>query len=211
LFTHLPCADTKPCFTKVQIEMFDRLIRSLDAAGVNVPLRHVSNSLGVINYPHGHFNMVRPGLMIYGLNPAGKAGIGLKALLSLKTRVIYLKDVPRGTGISYGHTFLTPGRMRIATLPIGYGDGYFRCLSNKAYCLISGKKAVIVGRVCMDHMMVNVTGIKNVKIGQEAVLIGRQRGATVTVEDLSRLAGTIPYEIVCNFGGRVRRVYKNTR
>ncbi|OGX31932.1 MAG: alanine racemase [Omnitrophica WOR_2 bacterium RIFCSPLOWO2_12_FULL_46_30] len=215
VFTHFPCADNNPCFTEGQIRLFNALIRRLEKSGIDIPLKHASNSSGVINYPEGYFNLVRPGLMIYGLSPSeGKPPEGglrpkLRPLLSLKTKIIYLKTVPKGSGISYGHTYVTPQAMRIATLPIGYGDGYPRSLSNKARCLISGREAKIVGRVCMDQLMVDVTKIKKVKIGQEAVLIGRQKNKSIKVEQLAELAGTIPYEIVCNLGGRIRRIYKN--
>lgn len=209
VFTHFPCADNNPCFTEGQIRLFNALIRRLEKSGIHIPLKHASNSLGVINYPQGHFNLVRPGLMIYGIYPDGGLRPKLKPLLSLKTKIAYLKTVPKGSGISYGHTYVTPQRMRIATLPIGYGDGYPRSLSNKARCLISGQEAKIVGRVCMDQLMVDVTKIKKVKIGQEVVLIGRQKNKSMSVEELAELAGTIPYEIVCNLGGRLRRIYKN--
>lgn len=217
IFTHFPCADNKPYFTKNQIRMFNELIQQLEKVGIHIPLKHTSNSLGVINYPEGHFNLVRPGLMIYGLSseeelsPEGDLRPKLKPLLSLRTKIAYLKTVPKGSGISYGHIYVTPQTMRIATLPIGYGDGYPRSLSNKARCLILGQEAKIVGRVCMDQMMVDVTKIKKVKIGQEAVLIGRQKDKSITVEELAKLAGTIPYEIVCNLGGRITRIYTDKR
>ena len=209
IFTHFPCADNKPSFTRMQIRMFNGLIQRLDEANVHIPFKHASNSLGVINYPAGHFNMVRPGLMIYGLYPTGGLKLKLKPLLSLKTKIAYLKTVPKRSGVSYGHTYVTPRTMKIATMPIGYGDGYPRSLSNKAHCLISGREARIIGKVCMDQLMVDVTKIKKVKIGQEAVLIGRQKNKSINVEQLAKLAGTIPYEIVCNLGERIRRIYKN--
>ena len=224
VFTHFPCADNKPGFTKGQIRIFNELIERLDRVGIDIPLRHASNSSGVINYPEGHFNLVRPGLMIYGLYPKRCAyGFGykesqaialpayklrLRPILSLKTRITYLKTVPKGSGISYGHTYVTKHKVKIATLPIGYGNGYPRSLSNKSYCLISGQEAKIIGRVCMDQLMVDVTKIKEARIGQEAVLIGRQKNKSISVEELASLAGTIPYEIVSNLGGRVRRIYK---
>lgn len=208
VFTHFPCADKKPCFTREQIKMFDELINKLDAQGINIPLKHASNSLGVMSYPGGHFNMVRPGLMIYGLYPKGGLKIRLRPLLSLKTKIVYLKTVPRGSGVSYGHTYITSKKMRLATLPIGYGDGYPRSLSNKAYCLIGGEKSNIVGRICMDQLMVDVTKIKNVRIGQEAVVIGNQKNKSISLEELAKLAGTIAYEIACNLGGRITRIYR---
>ncbi|MEK6564282.1 MAG: alanine racemase [Candidatus Omnitrophota bacterium] len=207
IFTHFPCADNNPAFTRRQIGMFEDLIRQLDEGGINIPLRHAANSLGVLDYPAGHFNMVRPGLMVYGLSPKDKLRHKLFAVLSLKTRIAYVKDVEKGKGVSYGHTYITSRRTRLATLPLGYADGYPRSLSNKAFCLISGKRARIVGRICMDQMMVDVTHIRGIKAGQEVVLIGRQKGESVSAEELAKLAGTIPYEIACSLGHRVTRIY----
>lgn len=208
IFTHFPCADNRPIFTKTQIKNFNGITKQLEKAGIHIALKHCSNSLGVISYPESYFNMVRPGLMIYGLHPKEGLNIKLKPLLTLKTKIVYLKPVSRGSGIGYGHTYVTSKQMRIATLPIGYGDGYPRNLSNKAHCLISGRKAKIIGRICMDQLMVDVTGIKDVEIGQEAVLVGVQKDEAITVEYLAKLAGTIPYEIVCNLGNRIKRVYQ---
>ena len=208
IFTHFPCADNKPAFTREQIRIFDALIQQLEKEGINIPLKHASNSLGVLDYPAGHFNMVRPGLMVYGLSPRDRLRHRLLPVLSLKTRVSYLKTVAKGSGISYGHTYIAKRKMKIATLPIGYGDGYPRSLSNKAFCLIGGKRARIVGWVCMDQMMADVTRIRGVKVGQEVVLIGRQKSESVSAEELARLAGTIPYEIACSLGQRIPRIYR---
>ena len=207
LFTHFSCADNNPSFTRKQIALFDELIKRLKREGIDIPLTHASNSLGVIDYPQGHFTMVRPGLMLYGLYPCENLKIRLKPLLGLKTKIIFIKTVPKGEGVSYGHTYVTSRKTMIATLPIGYGDGYPRSLSNKAYCLIHGKKAKIIGRVCMDQLMVDVTRIKKVRLGQEAVLIGKQRNESIRLERLAKCACTIPYEIVCNLGDRIRQVY----
>ncbi|MEK6567997.1 MAG: alanine racemase [Candidatus Omnitrophota bacterium] len=208
IFTHFPCADNKPVLSRQQIGMFEALIQQLEKDGIHISLKHASNSLGVLDYPTGHFNMVRPGLMVYGLSPRDRLRHKLLAVLSLKTRIAYVKDVEKGKGVSYGHTYVTSRRTRLATLPLGYGDGYPRSLSNKAFCLISGKRARIVGRICMDQMMVDVTHIRGIKAGQEVVLIGRQKGESVSAEELANLAGTIPYEIACNLGHRIPRIYK---
>lgn len=209
VFTHFPCADNNPAFTHRQIRIFKELIRQLEKEGIHIPLKHTSNSLGVLDYPQGHFNMVRPGLMIYGLSPRDRLRHKLFPALSLKTRIVYVKDVEKGRGISYGHTYVTPRKTRLATLPIGYGDGYPRSLSNKAFCLIAGKRARIIGRICMDQMLADVTNIPPAKIGQEVVLIGRQKDEFISSEELARLAGTIPYEIVCNLTHRVPRIYRD--
>ncbi len=208
IFTHFPCAEENPDFTQKQIDIFGNLINRLEAAGIEIPLRHAANSMGVIDYPKALFNLVRPGLMIYGLYPKQQASIKLRPLLSLKTKIIHLHTVGKGEGVSYGHTYVAEGKMKLATLSIGYGDGYPRCLSNKAFCLISGKRVRLVGNICMDQMMADVTDIKDVKTGADAVMIGAQGREAITVEELAGLAGTIPYEIVCGLGTRTKWVYK---
>ncbi|MDD5155753.1 MAG: alanine racemase [Candidatus Omnitrophica bacterium] len=206
IFTHLACADTDKGFTCYQIGLFNRLKEQLDKLGINIPLAHAANSLGIAGYPNSHFNMVRPGLAIYGLRPKEGFGIDLKPVLSLKTRVVYFKRVPAGYGISYGHTYITGKETTIVTLPIGYGDGYPRNLSNKAPVLIGGRRFKISGRVCMDQIMVDV-GNYPAKTGELAVLIGEQGKEKITAEELAGLSDTIPYEIVCGLGSRVPRLY----
>ena len=172
---------------------------------MDIPLVHAANSMGVLNYKHSHFNMVRPGLVIYGLYPKENLKINLKPVLSLKTKVIFVKKVSSGSGISYGHEYVTQKATKIVTLPIGYGDGYPRNLFNKAPVLIGGKRFRICGRICMDQVMVDV-GNAPVKIGEEVVLIGTQGKNRITVEELADLSKTIPYEIVCGLGSRIPRV-----
>jgi alanine racemase len=162
--------------------------------------------MGVVAYRMSHFNMARPGLAIYGLYPKENLDIKLKPALSLKTKVVYSKKVPKGYGISYGHDYVTKQKTTIAVLPIGYGDGYPRNLSNQAPVLIRGRRFKISGRVCMDQIMVDV-GDFPVRIGDEVVLIGAQDKHRISAEELARLGGTIPYEIVCGLGSRVPRLY----
>jgi len=206
VFTHIACADINREFTLYQIKIFRDLLAQLKEAGIHIPLIHAANSLGVINYKESHFNMVRPGLVIYGLYPKRGLDINLKPVLALKTKVIYYKKVPHKYGISYGHTYVTKRKATIVTLPIGYGDGYPRNLSNRAPVLIRGRRFRISGRVCMDQMMVDVNDFP-VKIGDEVVLIGFQGRKRITAEELAQLAGTIPYEIVCGLGNRIPRIY----
>jgi alanine racemase len=161
--------------------------------------------MGVIEYKKGHFNMVRPGLVIYGLYPKKGLKIKLKPVLSLKTKVVFLKRVPRGYGISYGHIYTTKRDTTVVALPVGYGDGYPRNLSNLSPVLIRGKRFYISGRVCMDQMV--DVGDFPVKIGDEVTLIGSQGKNKITAEELAELSGTIPYEIVCGLGVRIPRVY----
>ncbi|MDD2752970.1 MAG: alanine racemase [Candidatus Omnitrophica bacterium] len=206
VFTHFAFADMNREFTLHQIQLFDRMITKLESQGMRFPLLHCANSMGVLGYKEGHFNMVRPGLVVYGLYPSEGIELKLKAALSLKTKVVYCKRVSAGQGISYGHTYITKKETTIVTLPIGYGDGYPRNLSNIASVLIKGKRFKICGRVCMDQIMVDV-GDMPVKEGEEVVLIGSQGRNKITAEELAKLSGTIPYEIVCGLGSRVPRVY----
>ncbi|MCX7927660.1 MAG: alanine racemase [Candidatus Omnitrophica bacterium] len=208
LFTHFAFADMDWEFTQHQIDLFNNLILRLSKKNIQIPLIHAANSIGLLAYRNSHFTMVRPGLVLYGLHPQGHMGLRFKPVLALKTKVIFVKRVPKGTGISYGHTYVTKQATNIVTLPIGYGDGYPRALSNKGIVLIKGKRFTISGRICMDQCMVDVGNTK-VKIGEEAVLIGKQGKQSITVEELAQLAKTIPYEIVCSLGNRIPRVYLN--
>lgn len=206
IFTHFPLADSNAHFTLNQIKMFGQLIKKINHAGIHILLMHAANSMGVIGYKSSHFNMVRPGLAIYGLYPKANLKIRLKPVLSLKTKVIFVKNVPSGFGISYGHDYVTKKATKVITLPIGYGDGYPRNLSNRAPVLIQGRRFLISGRICMDQIMVDVGTLK-VEVGDEVVLIGAQGANKITAEELAVLAKTIPYEIVCGLGSRIPRIY----
>ena len=209
IFTHFAFADMNQKFTFYQIDLFDKLLRDLKKAGVGIPLVHAANSMGVLDYKNSHFNMVRPGLVIYGLYPKENMEINLKPVLELKTKVIFIKKVPAGSGISYGHDYVTDKATKIATLPIGYGDGFPRNLSNKAPVLIRGKRFKMCGKICMDQIMVDVGNTK-VEVGDEVVLIGSQGKSKVTAEELAELSNTIPYEIVCGLGSRIPRILKGS-
>jgi len=206
IFTHFPLADINKAFTLQQINLFNQLISKLNNEGIRIPLAHAANSMGIIGYKRSHLNMVRPGLVIYGLYPKENLKINLKPVLSLKTKVIFVKRLPPGFGVSYGHDYITKKETRILTLPIGYGDGYPRNLSNLAPVLVKGERFRISGKICMDQVMVDV-GNKPVKIGDEVVLIGSQGRNKITTEELARLSGTIPYEIACGLGSRIPRIY----
>jgi len=209
IFTHFAVAGTDEVFTNLQLERFNSVISRLDGMGIHIPLRHAANSAAVLGLPISYFNMVRPGLMIYGLYPSGSPReIQLKPALSLKTRVVYLKGVPAGWSISYGRTYITQGPTMVATLAIGYGHGYSRRLSNGGEALIRGARAPIVGTICMDQCLCNVTHIPGVSVGDEAVLIGRQGDEEITTDEVAQRAGTISYEILCAINAKVPRIYK---
>ncbi len=206
IFTHFAFADMDKDFTNYQIDLFNRLIEKLKKNDIRIPLVHAANSMGTLDFKSSHFNMVRPGLIVYGLYPKENLGIKLKPVLSLKTRIVYFKRMPKGCGISYGHIYVTKKNTTVVTLPIGYGDGYPRNLSNLAPVLIKGRRFKVSGRVCMDQIMVDVGDLK-IKVGDETVLIGSQGKFKITAEELAKLSGTIPYEIACGLGGRIPRVY----
>ncbi|MFH1778586.1 MAG: alanine racemase [Candidatus Omnitrophota bacterium] len=211
IFTHFSSADEEEVhYTVQQINNFKRLVTDIEIKGAQIQYVHAANSAGAILYRDSHFNMVRPGLMLYGLYPneAIAKAVKLKPVLSLKTRIIFLKRTPAGRSISYGRTYMTEKETFIATLPIGYADGLNRHLSNRGQVIIRGKCAPIVGRICMDHTMIDVGHVDGVKVGDEVVLIGNQGSQTITVEDVARLLDTISYEVVCWISSRVPRVYK---
>ena len=208
IYTHFPSADDDEKFTNLQIRAFDNLIEELDRDGIKIPLRHAANSEALMRYRHSHLNMVRPGLMIYGLYATlhSQRYLSLKPALSLKTKIAYLKDAPSGRSVSYGRTFIAERHSKIATLPIGYADGYNRMLSNRGYALVKGKRCPVVGRICMDHTMIDVTGI-GAQIGDEVVLIGKQNNVDVSAERIAHQCLTISYEVVCWISKRVPRIY----
>jgi len=210
IFTHFPNAEADKVFTYNQIKNFKRLIEDLWDNDIYIPVKHTANSMGLIDFKDSHMNMVRPGLMMYGIYPKESLlkSILLKPALTLRTKITHLKSMPKGRSISYGMTYMTRKPTKIATIPVGYGDGYSRHFSNKAHVLIKGVRCFIVGRVCMDMCMVDVGHLENVKAGDDVVLIGSQAGEIIRAEDLARLINTIPYEVLCNIGHRVPRIYK---
>lgn len=211
LMTHF--ADADLCdkqFASQQMERFEKLLKTLDADGISVPVRHAANSAAVLDFSRALFTMVRPGLMLYGYNPLEKGATAharLRPVLSLVTRIAFLKKVPAGVPISYGRTFVTRRESIIATLPIGYADGYNRGLSNKAEVLVRGVRASVVGRVCMDMCMIDVTDVPGVTEGDDVVLIGTQGNERITADEIAAKTGTIAYEVLCGIGSRVPRVY----
>jgi alanine racemase len=186
------------------------MIELLEARGVHIPLRHCSNSAGILDLPQANLDMVRAGITMYGLHPSEEVvldRVDLCPALSLKSRVVHVKELPEGSPISYGGTFVTSRRSRIATIPVGYGDGYARTLSGKGAVLIRGRRAPICGRVCMDQFMVDVTDIPQVAVGDEVTLIGTDGAECITLEELGALSGRFNYEFACDLGKRIPRVF----
>lgn len=209
VYTHFSIAGRDKFFTQYQIDSFEKVISGLDKLGISVPLRHAANSIACVDWKNSHLNMVRPGIIIYGIYPKRnfQRHIELKPAFSLKTKIVFIKDTPPGRSISYGRTYITQSHTRIATIPIGYADGYGRILSNKAEVLVKGRRAPVIGKVTMDQTMIEVGHIKSVKVGDEVILIGKQKDEEIRVEKLARLSGTIPYEIVTGITSRVPRLY----
>ncbi len=210
IYTHFSSAGRDEFFTNYQIESFERLLISIEKSWIKIPLRHAANSIATVDFKRSHLNLARPGLIIYGMYPKHTFPklIKLKPAMSLKTRVVFIKDIPPGRSISYGRTFISQRHTKIATLPIGYADGYNRGVSNKAQALVHGQFAPVVGKVTMDQTMIDVGHIKGVKVGDEVVLIGKQGRHEIQVEKLARLAGTIAYDFICGISNRVPRIYK---
>ena len=210
IFTHFSTADEEDkSFTKEQIKRFKGVLEKLEGEGIDIPVRHAANSAGVLSFPESYFNMVRPGLALYGIYPSEyvSRSLDLHPVMSLKSKVIYLKKVKKGATISYGKTYVTNKNTTIAILPIGYEDGYNRLLSNKGEVIIRGQRVRIAGRVCMDQTIIDVGEVSDVKVGDEVVLIGKQGQERVSVEEIAKRVNTVPHEVVCRIAGRVPRIY----
>ncbi len=211
IFTHFARADeADKTSARGQLSLFRQMTEMLDRRGVSIPVHHCSNSAAIVDLPEANMDLVRAGITMYGLWPSpdvDKSAIDLKPALSLVTHVAYVKELPAGRQISYGGTYTTTKRQTIATIPVGYADGYARGLSNRADVLIHGRRARVCGRVCMDQFMVDVTDIPEVKTGDKVTLIGRDGGEQITMEELGERSGRFNYEFVCDLGKRIPRVY----
>ena len=210
IFTHFANADIKDKqSTYEQMELFDTMCDMLEVKGIQIPIKHCSNSAGIVDIPEANMNMVRAGIILYGLWPSDevcKDNMNLQPVMSLKSHVSYLKELEAGRAISYGGTYITPEKQLIATIPVGYGDGYARSLSNKGYVLIRGQKANICGKVCMDQFMVDVSHIEGVTEGDEVTLLGKDGAYCITMEELGELSERFNYEFACLITPRVPRV-----
>ncbi|MDR2267788.1 MAG: alanine racemase [Christensenellaceae bacterium] len=210
IFTHYACADElDKTSANNQFDAFSQIVEILTSHGFDVGIRHISNSAGIIEFNDKHFDMGRAGIMIYGLYPSDEVSkeIGLEAALKWVARISHVKTLPTGFGVSYGSTFVTNRETRIATIPLGYADGYPRALSSKGKVLVAGQFAPILGRVCMDQFMIDVTDIPDVKPGDQAILVGKSSDNAISVETLANAAFSFNYEFVCGIANRVPRIY----
>lgn len=209
IYSHFANADGSDLsHARLQLERFNEVLCFYERHSLPMPIRHMANSAAILQLPESHFDMVRPGIMFYGVYPAAQVqrSVSVKPALSWKSRVVYFKVVRAGHPVSYGSTWQSDHEVRIVTVPVGYGDGYFRSLSNRAQVIIRNQVYPQVGRVCMDQMMINIESDSGFN-GDEVTLIGESGGASITAQDLADWAGTIPYEILTNINTRVPRIY----
>ena len=212
IFSHFASADEKDQgYSYRQLDEFKDVLASLESGRIQIPLKHFAGSAATIELPESYFDMVRPGISLYGIYPSNEVdhSIDLQPAMVLKTKIAFLKEMPTGAFISYGRKFVTKQKTMIATLPIGYADGYPRVLSNQGEVLVCGKRAPVVGRVCMDMTMIDVTSIPQAQVGTDVVLFGKQNGAEILVDSIAHKSGTISHEILCGITNRVPRHYIN--
>ncbi len=210
IFSHFAKADIEEdSLSAEQEKLFDGFLKKLTEKGVNIPLPHLYNTAGVFRFKN-KYPMVRMGIAIYGINPMDypTEDVGLVPAMQVKTHVIHVHEVEKGEGISYGHTYVAKEKRKIATLSVGYADGFRRVLSNKGYVLIRGEKAYVTGKVCMDLVMVDVTDIEGVCVGDEAVIIGRSGEREISANDYGKMYGSFAYEALCTFSPRAKKIYE---
>lgn len=211
LFSHFSTADEwDKTYTNMQFEKFNWFYNKLQEKGVKINIRHIANSAAIIDLPETHLEGVRPGIILYGYYPSGevlKNKINLKPVMTLKTNIVHVKQMDKGQYVSYGRAFHAERNTIIATLPVGYADGYARSLFNKIKVIVNGKFAPVVGKICMDQCMIDVTDIGEVKVGDEVILMGEYDNLKMTADEIAELLGTINYEITCTISRRVPRVY----
>lgn len=214
IYTHYASAEDNAPFSQAQAARFQSVIHQIAAAGIEIPLVHANNSAALLHQPETTYQLVRPGLLVYGIVPEGtRAELGalrkfFHPALSLKCRVGFVKEIRKGDSLSYGRTFVAPRKMRVATLTAGYGDGYLRAGSNRAEVLVQGRRCKVLGRITMDQTMVDVSKLPAVNVGEEAVLIGSQHSETISASELAGWCGTIPWEILTAITHRVPRLYR---
>lgn len=211
LMTHLADTDgSEDTATEEQLSAFRRVVQQIEQQGRRIPLIHATNSAGLIRFPQSHFSLVRPGIMLYGYHtlPKSVPAPALQPVLSLRTTIAHIRTVKPGDSVSYNRTFIARRRSKIAVLPVGYADGYSRRLSNRGQVLVHGQRAPVVGLVCMDMVMVDVTEISGAQVGDEVMLIGQQGQESIWANELAEWMDTIPYEVLCGIGPRVPRLYQ---
>ena len=209
IFSHFACADEENRdYTQMQLDRFLKITNELENVGIKIPCRHIANSAGIIMYPEAHLDMVRAGIILYGYHPSNevdKSKLPLKPVMTLKSHIAYIKEAEPGTGVSYGKTYITDKKTKIATIPVGYADGYLRCLSHKAKIEAGGTLCNVIGRICMDQCMIDVTNVNNISIGDEVIIFG---GGQISADDVAGFMDTINYEVLCLVSKRIPRIYK---
>jgi len=211
IYTHFATSDEMDkSFAYLQLARFKDVVRACERDGLHIPIKHTANSGAILDVPEAYFNMVRPGVMMYGYYPSKETteSVAIKPAMTFRTRILHIKEIERGTSVSYGRTFIARQKTRVATLPVGYADGYNRLLSNQGEVLIRGKRFPVIGRVCMDLIMVDLGQDQDIRVGDEVVLFGSQNGEEVSVQSICDKLNTIPYEVTCWVSERVPRVYK---
>jgi alanine racemase len=210
IYTHFASADSSDLnFAREQLLEFNEIYEKLKTQGIYIPIRHAANSAAILQFPEAHFELVRPGIILYGLPPSKYVGkeAGLEPVLSWKARVSYIKTIPQGETVSYGRTFKAAYPTRVATIPLGYADGLRRSLSNRGEVLVNGRRATMIGRVCMDQTMLDVTRIPDLHVGDCVTLIGTDGYERIDATEMANWLNTINYEVVCGIAKRVPRVY----
>ncbi len=211
IYSHFSTSDEKDkSYANEQLFKFKKVMADLKALGIEIPLKHISNSGAIIDMPETYLNGVRPGIILYGYYPSKEVSndnLSVKPALTLKAKVAHVKELHKDMYISYGKTFKTNKKTIVATLPIGYGDGYPRALSENAKVIVNGKFASILGRICMDQCMIDVTDIENIKTGDEVIILGGEGDLKFNADDMAEALGTINYEILCRIKSRIPRVY----
>jgi alanine racemase len=209
LMTHFPSSEVRDEFGLGQVALFSEVIRRFEASGINPRFRHMANSAAICNYPEGRFNMVRPGIMLYGCyaDAALKKKVLLTPVMRWASSIAFVRTFPAGARLSYGGTYVTEKETRVGYVPVGYAHGYPRALSNRGSVIVAGRRCRVLGVVCMDWTFVDLTGVPAAKTGTEVVLLGSAEGASVTADEMARETGSIPYEILCGISRRFKRVY----
>lgn len=211
IYTHFSTADEfDKSFTLKQLDVFKDTIKELEKKGISIPIKHCANSAAIMDLENAFFNMVRPGIILYGMYPSNevkKEKLHLTPVMSIKTHISYIKEVEEGTPIGYGRTFITKRKSKIATVPIGYADGFQRIMTKGGRVIVGNGYAPVVGRICMDQFMIDVTDIKEIKAGDEVIILGKKGENEIAAGEIAAIMGTISYEVVCMIGKRVPREY----